>query len=265
MKRTSLIAVFALFAAMGCNASLSTPQDASAASASASSEKVAPAAQKDAKDVDLSDAASDASAETADAPASMPVSATVAETDAWAAGDFVVYRFSGSMHKAPLTLTEKVVSRDGSTFVLDVTLEGAGARESLRVWMKGNSPASAEATRVVRLTGAGEEPATVDAYEALLAKVAISADQNEALLQTENTQMKVQGAGDIPCEQTTYRVRLGTTTATLRTLHAAAFAWGDLGAEMRAEDGKLLFKAEVIEAGKAAWSKAPAVASVYEE
>jgi len=57
-----------------------------------------------------------------------------------------------------------------------------------------------------------------------------------------------QDLGVFQARQTSYRVRLGKRQATLRTVESAGFAWGDVGGDITA-DGKVLYRAEVVEAG----------------
>jgi hypothetical protein len=109
------------------------------------------------------------------------------------------------------------------------------------------SPTRNEVTSVARLVRGVEKPATIEAYEALMARTALAADGNDALVGTEEVTVDVGGAA-ILAKQTTYRVHVGKHQATLRTLESASFAWGDVGGEITA-GGKVLYRAEVVEAG----------------
>ena len=100
-------------------------------------------------------------------------------------GDFVVYRFTGSFRRAPLTLTEKVVARSGDLLTIDFAAQEGDAREELRVKFDEASPSRNEVVSVARLVGGVEKAATVEAYEALMARTTLTADQNEAVLGTE--------------------------------------------------------------------------------
>lgn len=262
MKRIlSAAAVLSVFAAVGCAPSLSAPQ---APSDAARAE--APAAEaQDAKASSGEDAAADegtaadesaAAAEKADAQAA-PAMAP------WGAGDFVVYRFSGSFHKRPATLTEKIVARQGDTFTLDVTYDDGKTRESIRARMKGESPARAEVLSVARLARGAEQPASPALFDEVLARVALVADQNEARLGTEEVKLAVAGHGSLACERATFRVKVGAQTATMRTIESPAFAWGDLGAEITAADGAVIYKAEIVDAGHE--SAKPAIASADDD
>jgi hypothetical protein len=189
----------------------------------------APAAKADARD--------EVGAESAAAPvasARMP-------------GDFVVYRFTGSFRKAPLTLTEKVVARSGGILTIDFAAQEGDARDELRVKFDETSPSHNEVVSVARLVSGVEKPAAIEAYEALMGRTTLTADQNEAVVGTEDVTVDVGGAS-VSAKRTTYRVRVGKKQATLKTLESSTFAWGDVGGEITA-NGKVLYRAEVIEAG----------------
>lgn len=172
-------------------------------------------------------------------------------------GDFVVYRFSGSFRKAPLTLAEKVVARRGALVTIDLSLKDGEGKEELRVTFNEASPSRNEVVSVTRLEGGVEKPATLDAYEALMMRTTLTADQNEALVGTEDVTVDVGGAA-VPAKRTTYLVRVGKKAATMKTFESTAFAWGDVGGEITAANGKVLYRAEVIEAGHDGAAKAAA-------
>lgn len=180
-------------------------------------------------------------------------------------GDFVVYRFSGSFRKAPLTLTERVVAREGAVLVIDMTLaDDAGKKDELRVRFSDDPASRGDVISVARVDSGAERPATMEAYEALMAEVALAADQNEALLGTEDTTVDV-GGTSLPCRRTSYQVKVGKRQATMSTLESDAFAWGDLGGEITAKDGTVLYRAEILEVGNKSTPKNDAVAQTYEE
>lgn len=175
-------------------------------------------------------------------PASAPAHATRMP------GDFVVYRFSGSFRKAPLTLSEKVVARTGSIITIDLSLKDGDTKEELRIKIDEASPSRNEVVSVSRLEAGAEKPATLEAYEALMTRTTLSADQNEALVGMEDVTVDV-GGTSVPAKRTTYRVRIGKKQATLKTLESTTFAWGDVGGEITAANGKVLYRAEVVETG----------------
>lgn len=265
MKRIlSAAAVLSALAAFGCSPAMLKPQaasDAASTAAEGAETQDVKATSDDASDetrasASADEATSEASAEDASA-AEAPAPAAP-----WGAGDFVVYRFSGSFHKTPVTLTEKVVARQGDTFTLDVTYDDGKTKESIRARMKGESPSRADVLGVARLARGVEQPASVALFDEIFARVALAADQNEAQLGSETVKLAVAGHGTVACEQATFRVKVGKETATMRTIASPAFAWGDLGAEITTAAGKLIYKAEVVDAGHDAAK--PAVASADE-
>jgi hypothetical protein len=175
-------------------------------------------------------------------------------------GDFVVYRFSGSFRKTPLTLTQRVIERSGSILTLDVTTEAGNVKRELRVKINDAADAKNEVLSVARLEGGVEKPASLDAYDALMAEATLAADQNEAFLGTEDVLVDIGGA-PLPCHKASYRVRVGKKQATLNTLSSDGFAWGDIGGEITAAGGKLLYRAEVVDAGHTAPANGNAVAN----
>jgi hypothetical protein len=177
-----------------------------------------------------------------------------------APGDFVVYRFTGSFRKAPLTLTEKVVARSGALLTLDLAAQEGSEKQELRVTIDEASPSHNEVVSVAELEGGLPKPATLARYEALMARTALAADQNEALLGTEDVSVDVGGAS-VPARKTTYQVRVGKKHALMRTFESSAFAWGDVGGDITA-NGKVLYRAEVVESGHDdATAKAAAMAT----
>jgi len=247
--RTLLPALLASILAAGCGRAALTVQAENHTRAAAPSRERAAAPDADAAASD--DAAPGDAAATADAaPAREP-------------GDFVAYRFSGSFRKAPLTLTQRVAAREGSVLVIDLTLAGGGATEALRVRMSDAPETRGEVLSAARVGGDGaEQPAPLAAYEELIAKTALAADANEAELGEEAVTLDVGGA-PLACRKVSYRVRVGKRTATMRTIQSDAFAWGDVGGEITAEDGRVLYRAEIVDAGRAGAARpAPSSAAV---
>ncbi len=169
-------------------------------------------------------------------------------------GDYVVYRFSGSFRKAPaapLTLTQRVLGRDGAVVSLEVVLDDGRKQETLRI-RKDATPGSAEEVfDVTRVEAGVARSATVDAYAALMAKTVLAADQNEAELGTETTNVHV-GGKTLRCKKTSYRVRVGKHEATMSTVESEGFPWGDVAGDITTTDGQVLYRVEVLEAGSGA-------------
>ena len=177
-------------------------------------------------------------------------------------GDYVVYRFSGTFRKtaAPLVLTQRVLGRDGGVVALEVTLEDGAKQETLRI-RKDATPGSAdEVLDVTRIEAGIAHAASIGAYEALMAKTVVAADQNEGQVGAEDATVQL-GSKTLRCKKTSYRVRVGKQEATMRTLESAAFPWGDVGGDITTEGGVLLYRAEVMDAGSTRDRSASSVAT----
>jgi hypothetical protein len=229
--------------AIGCGRAALTPEAAAPAVAAAPTREA-----REAETLAKAEAAAEtAAAKEAPAPAArMP-------------GDYVVYRFSGTFRKTPLKLTQKVIERRGAILTIDLIAEDGETKEELRVKIDEASATRNDVVAVARLVDGAEKPATIDAYEKLMARTALAADQNEEFLGTEETLVDVGGAA-LPVHKTKYRVRIGKRRATLSTLESASFPWGDVGGEIKAANGKVLYRAEVLETGRDEGVKGPAVA-----
>jgi hypothetical protein len=191
------------------------------------------------------------------------VEATASEaaevTGARKAGDFIVYRFSGSFRKAPLTLTERVIERRGALLTVDILAEAGETKRQLRVKIDESSATKNDVVEVSVIEDGKETPAGLDAYESLLAETSLAADENEAMLGAEDAMLDIGGA-PLPVRKTSYRVRVGKKQATLRTVESEGFAWGDLGGDITAGNGKVLYRAEVVELGHSDAAKGTATA-----
>jgi hypothetical protein len=162
-------------------------------------------------------------------------------------GDYVVYRFSGSFRKgsgSPLVLTQRVLGREGNVLTLELVLEDGAKKETLHIRKdKGD-----EVLEVTRVDAAVTRSATVDAYEAMMAKTILAADRNDGQLGIETTDVRV-GGKSLRCKKTSYRVRVGTHDATMSTVESDAFPWGDVAGDITTLDGKVLYRVEVVDAG----------------
>lgn len=168
-------------------------------------------------------------------------------------GDFVVFRYTGSFRKTPLTLTERVIAREGSVLVIDFTLTEGKKDETLRVRMDFTPGGRGEIYDIARVEKGIEKPATKDAYEAMMAKTIMFADANEEDLGTDDVKIKV-GEQTLACKQTHYRVLVGKTSAVMsitQAENASGFAWGDVGGQITGKDGALLYRAELVDMGTA--------------
>lgn len=163
-------------------------------------------------------------------------------------GDFVVFRFSGSFTPEPLTLTQRVVSRSDEAITIDMTLARGHRERTLRVRMSETEETAGELISVSRLEQTREVPTAISAYEEMMSRVVMSADENEELLDTEDLTLEVSGV-KIPCTKTSFRVRIAGHAATLSTFSSETFPWGDVGGEIATDEGGTFYKAELLEIG----------------
>lgn len=159
-------------------------------------------------------------------------------------GDFFVHRFSGSFSSEPLTLTEEVKAREDDAWVVDFSLTQDAKVERLRVRF---DVATGEPSSVAHLDGSNESPAKLEDYEALMARTVFTADVNDGLV-SSNAQTCLVGEDALDCESKTYKVWIGEAPATLAVTHSATFADRDVSGEITTEDGKLIYRAELVEA-----------------
>ncbi|MRG94337.1 hypothetical protein GF068_20780 [Polyangium spumosum] len=169
-------------------------------------------------------------------------------------GDYVVYRFSGSFQKAPVTLTERVVAREKGALVIDFILEEGKTTSELRVKLSDAPATRGEVLSVSRIEKGKLVAASVDEYEALMAKTMVVADENEESLGSEHV-VAVMGNDMLPAKRTSFRVKIGDKKATLTTVVSEKFPWGDLSGEIAAEDGSVIYRAEVLNVGHVVESK----------
>ncbi|MES1185962.1 MAG: hypothetical protein ABUL60_19265 [Myxococcales bacterium] len=199
-----------------------------------------------------------AKAPTAPAPAVAAAPAVVPSLSAPTrhVGDLFVHRFSGSFASEPLTLTEEVAAREDAAWVVDFSLTQNEKVERLRVRF---DLGSGQAVSAAHFDGGHETPAKLSDYEALLARTVYAADVNDGLV-SENDQTCLVGADELDCETKTYKVWIGDAPATLSVVHSNTFADRDVSGEITTADGKLIYRAELVEA-KQGKPSGPSVAS----
>lgn len=171
-------------------------------------------------------------------------------------GDFVVFRFSGAFRKGTITLTEKVVAKEGSVLVVDHTMvetvsspKGVITKEqTLRAKIDTTVGSRGEVFGVQKIEKGVSTPAEVADWEAMMAKTVMAVDANEQTYGTEEVDVKV-GAKAVSADRTVYKVLVGNKAATMTITASDAFAWGDLGGEIVTDDGTVLYRAELVESG----------------
>ncbi len=159
-------------------------------------------------------------------------------------GDLFVHRFSGSFTTEPLTLTEEVTGRDDEAWVVDFSLTQNDAAERLRVRF---DVRTGRAIAAARVGGGRETPAKLSDYEALMARTVYTADVNDGLVSTTGQTCLV-GAEEHSCETKTYKVWVSERPATLSVVHSSRFVDRDVSGELVTDDGKLVYRAELLEA-----------------
>ncbi len=159
-------------------------------------------------------------------------------------GDLFVHRFSGSFAGQPLTLTEEVSAREDAAWVVDFSLTQGEKLDRLRVRFDAQS---GQAVSAAHFDGKRETPAALGDYEALLARTVYAADVNDGLV-SENDQTCLVGADELDCETKTYKVWVGDKAATLSVVHSNTYADRDVSGEITTADGKLIYRAELLEA-----------------
>ncbi len=228
MMRTTITALFLVAGCAGTNATLTPAPSHTASHEMSSPRKVA--------------------AEATPVPA-QPAPATT--TDARKVGDFVVFKFSGSYRKTPLTLREQVVAREGNVLSIDYSFSEGKKTTTFRVRTDHGIGGKGEVFGFARIDGATAIDATRDEFDAFMAKTVLVTDDNEETLGSTDGTHAV-GDQSFAAKTTTFRVRIGKTTATMKLTQSDDFAWGaDLVAEIVAKDGTVLYRAELVEAGQA--------------
>ena len=159
------------------------------------------------------------------------------------AGDFVVFRFSGSYRDTPVVMRQRVVEQQGELIVVDMEVDdGELHRMRLRMRIDG------ELVSVATLHGDVQKPFGLQAYEALMSRIMLSADENIGEVARSEETVNVAGM-PLAVTSRSYRVKIGEREAIMKTTSADGFAWGDVGGEVRAMDGELLYKAEIVDLG----------------
>jgi hypothetical protein len=159
-------------------------------------------------------------------------------------GDYHVYQYSGSFAKQPLTLTEQVVGEDGDALLVDFVLEEGEKMSALRVRMH----ADGEVLAVRRITDDGDVPATLGDYDAMMRKTELLPDSNDEMVGTDHTSCLI-GDEQVDCDMTTYVVTVGSKQAKLTITRSARVPGRDIGGDVVADDGKVLYSARLIERG----------------
>ncbi|HEY3493612.1 MAG TPA: hypothetical protein VGK73_02955 [Polyangiaceae bacterium] len=159
-------------------------------------------------------------------------------------GDYVVHMISGSFRKQPAMFTERVVGRENDAWVIELKLEDNQGAKVLRAWIDEDGAVQ----KLTRVTEKGEVPAKPAEYDALLASISLTPDENEGLTASTMGTCTV-GPAELECETKSYRVRLGDKEASLGITQSASIPGNDVSGEIRLSDGTLIFRSELVERG----------------
>ena len=159
-------------------------------------------------------------------------------------GDFVVYRFSGSYRDTPVMMRQQIVALTEKYTLMDTEIEDGSKSYRLRMRMREDG----EVVSVAKLDGDVQRPFGLDAYEKLMNDLMLVADENKGVVDSAEDLVDVAGM-PLHVTLTSYSVRVGTQDAVMKTMVAEDFAWGDVGGEVVTNDGKVLYRAEIIELG----------------
>ncbi len=159
-------------------------------------------------------------------------------------GDYHVYQYTGSFAKQPLTLTEQVVGKDGDALLVDFVLEEGERMTALRVRMREDG----EVMAVRRITDDGDVPATFGDYDAMMKRTELLPDTNDEMVATDHTSCLV-GDEQVDCDMTTYMVTLSGKHAKLMITKSPRVPGRDIGGDIVADDGKVLYSARLVERG----------------
>src|SRR5262249_40641893 len=151
--------------------------------------------------------------------------------------------------KTPLTLTQRVLDVSGAVTRLELTFEDAKSKRVVRARYDHTPGAAHEIADAMRVNADGAElPLTLRELDLMMAETALAVDSNEESLGTDEVTLDV-GRTPLKCKRTRFRVVVGKRKAVMTSLTSAAFAWGDVGGEIATDDGKVLYRAEVVDVG----------------
>ncbi len=157
-------------------------------------------------------------------------------------GDRAVRRYSGNSLKAPITVTEEVVAREGELIVVDYTVERGEKTEMLRVRYDALSD---RAVSLTHLDGDKESAGELNELEELMTEVSFAPDMNDGAVSSKNETCLV-GPRELECELTKYKVYVGDQDATLAVSRSAELG-EDVSGEIVAVDGTILYRAELLD------------------
>ncbi len=167
--------------------------------------------------------------------------------DARSVGDWVTTEFA--TNGKPVTVQQRVLSRDGATSVVEVAIKEATRTQTFRVRSE-TTRAGEQVLDVTRLEKGVEHASTVAVYEAAMQKTVPTVERNDGMVDVEPITLEI-GGKPVAAVRTTYKVMAAGKPATMSVIHSDAFVWGDLGGDIITEAGKTLYTTRVVDTGSA--------------
>jgi len=189
-------------------------------------------------------------------PAAKAEAAVAAAAPERKVGDYWVHRISGSFSSKPMMLIERVVSLDETSATIEYTLEDSEGQSQLQVTRERSTD---QIISVMHLVGGVAEPGSIADFDALIARTTFAPDSNEGYLDRTLATCLV-GPSELDCETKSYRVMVGSREASLDITRSNKYPGRDIGGEITAADGEVIYRAELLEAGNEG-SAEPSVAS----
>ncbi len=144
-----------------------------------------------------------------------------------------------------MLFTERVVSKDEMGVACEYTLEQLDGTTKLLVR---RDPKTDEILSVARLIDGKEEITSRDEFDALIAKITFVPDSNEGYVDRTLGTCLV-GPSELDCETKSYKVMVGDREANLDITRSDKVPDRDIGGEISTDDGKVIYRAELLEAG----------------
>jgi hypothetical protein len=170
------------------------------------------------------------------------------EAPSLAVGDFIVRRFSGRARGKAALLTERVIAVKDASIVIEVTRESGAETRVMRVELSEAPATRGEIVGVLVVKGGEEIAMGKAAYDALMKDTLFAADENEGQIESVSSKLDVRGRA-LDCTETKFRVKVRGRQATMRTTELSNSPWGEVSAEVKTEDGTVLYRAEVVDIG----------------
>jgi hypothetical protein len=164
-------------------------------------------------------------------------------------GDYIIRRFTLRSRTSPTIITERVIAVKEKSYLLEVTRESGTDSRSIRVEI-GSEPANrGEVLSVVAIRGGKEFAMGRAAYQAIMRDTVFTADENEGAIDSAKVKLDVQGHA-LDGTETRFRVKVRGKAGTMRTIELENSPWGEVGGEVTAADGSVLYRAEVVDVGR---------------